>query len=356
VIPNDGNRTTSIMVGSLVLLAWAGCAAPPRAVRDPTPPDLKAQARECLKAAVRYPHNPVVRVEAVEALQVGGSPDDLPWIRTALLDEHPAVRFAGCMAVGMRRDSQAETLVGERLNDADANVRVAALFAMHRLGRREQTAMLTTYLLDHEAPTVRRNAALALGLLETPSAVRVLARAMKDSDGGVRHHALEAMARLGNQDARQELTFMTSCGVGSDEVFAIHALAQTGDSTYADTFRYKLQTADHLETRLAAARGLGMLGSGEGLSAAMDALRVDQPTIDDPKDPVVEQILRRKQLAAAALGAIGRAEALPLLADRLAETSDPRLQVSAAQAILRILGSRDEESPPFAAARAGSER
>ncbi|MGB2986427.1 MAG: hypothetical protein WBE26_11140, partial [Phycisphaerae bacterium] len=182
-------------------------------------------------------------------------------------------------------------------------------------------------------------------------AIKVLARAMRDADAGVRHHALEAMARLGNREARQELTFMTNAGIGSEEVFAIGALAETSDVVYLDTFRYKLATATHLETRLAAARGLGRLGSDEGFKEALRALRINRPLRNDPHDPAAGQILRVKQLAAAALGAIGRADALPALSRLMEADRDPRVQVSAARAILDIL-TKDQARPlPFATGR-----
>jgi HEAT repeat protein len=164
------------------------------------------------------------------------------------------------------------------------------------------------------------------------------------------------MARLGNHEARQELTFMTGAGVGSDEVFAINALAATGDPAYAETFRYKLATATHLETRLAAAQGLGLLHSDEGFETAMRTLRGDQPTRSDPHDPAEEQMLRTRQLAAAALGAIGRADALPALAELLDDSRDPRVQVSAARAILDIVDADRKKALPYAAAPLRQER
>ncbi|MEK6987139.1 MAG: HEAT repeat domain-containing protein [Candidatus Thermoplasmatota archaeon] len=311
---------------------------------------------ECLKAAVGYPHNPVVRVEAVEALKGRSGDEGRPWIRSALLDDQPAVRFAACLAVGEVRDAGAEAGVLKCMKDPNAAVRVAALFARHCLGHTARTGDLAGYLLRDNDATVRRNAALVLGLLGEQGAVKVLAKGMKDADPGVREHVLEAMARLGNREARQELTFMTGAGVGSDEVFAINALTATGDPAYAETFHYKLATATHLETRLAAARGLGLLHSDEGFEVAMRALRQGPPRRDDPQDPVEGQALRTQQLAAAALGAIGRTEALPSLTDVMEKSDDPRVQVSAARAILDILDAERTKAFPLAGGRGRRER
>lgn len=332
-----------------MLTTVAGCAQPRMTDVSVNPVTLKRRALECLEAAVGYEPNPAVRVEAVEALASSGCGEGLPWIRSALLDEHPAVRFAACVAVGRLGDTVAVGGVRRCLDDEDASVRVAALFALHRLGHSEGTGRIPTYLLNHEDVAVRRNAALVLSWLDEPSAVRVLARAMRDRDAGVRQHALEAMARYGNREARQELTFMTNAGIGSEEVFAIGALAQTGDPVYLETLRYKLATATHLETRLAAARGLGRLGSDEGFDVALRALGTARPLTDDPNDPPAGQVLRVRQMAAAAFGAIGRIKALPRLRQVMEDPSDPRVQVSAARAILEILEADRARALPFAA-------
>ena len=342
-------RAGTIVV-MVVLALLSGCAAARPRADSINRPQLKRHALVYLKAAIRYEHNPAVRVEAVEGLESSGCSEGAPWIRLALLDSHPAVRFAACAAVGRLRDALAERTLRERVSDEDPSVQVAALFALHRLGDTTHTGRMPTYLLDNEDPTVRRNAALVLGLLDEPEVIKMLARAMKDGDAGVRHHALEAMARLGNPEARQELTFMTNAGIGSEEVFAVTALAGTRDPIYRDTFLYKLDTAAHLETRLAAARGLGLLGSDEGFKVALSALRADRPRSNDPNDPPGGQILRVRQLAAAALGAIERVNALPALADLLKNDRDPRVQVSAARAILEIIEANRAETLPFASA------
>ena len=341
------NRSIRRLTGAAVVLWLAGCTPGHLGAARLDQDRLGRRAWDCLKAGLRYRDNPAVRVEAVEALESSGGDEGLPWIRTALLDGHPAVRFAGCVAVGKRRDAVAESAVGKRLADEDASVRVAALFARHRLGHVERTGEMATYLLHHDDPTVRRNAALVLGMLDEGGAVKLLARAMKDPDGGVRHHALEAMARLGNAEAKQELRFMTAAGVGSEEVFAINALATARDRACLDTFRYKLETAAHLETRLAAARGLGLLGLDDGLEVALRGLRVERPMVNDPDDPPAGQVLRIRQLAAAALGAIGKKEALPQLAAVVDDRRDPRVQISAAKAILEIMDANRRSNLTF---------
>jgi len=341
-----GFRAALMCALALAHVLEAGCISTP-AVSGAAPIVLEHRAHGLLQAALRYPHNPIVRVEAVEALQYSGDRNVLPWIRTALLDEHAAVRFAACVAVGVLHDDLADGVLRDLVSDDDDSVKVAALYARHRLGFTHDTGKMAYHLLDHRDATVRRNAALVLGLLGERGAVKVLAKAMRDPDQGVRQHALEAMARLGNREAAQELAFMTNAGVGSEEVFAILSLSSTGDPRYVDTFRYKLATAIHLETKLAAVRALGMLGYDDGFDLAARSLGQKRAAINDPGDPAAGQVLRVRQMAAAALGAIGRDEALAPLQAMMEESADPRVQVSAAGAVLRILGDRVAEPLPF---------
>jgi len=317
--------------------------------------NLRDRAVDYLRSAVTYRQNPAVRVGAIEALQRCESAEVLPWIRAALLDDEPAVRFAACVALGVRRDGAAEAGVRNCTMDSDPNVVVGALFALHQLGDERGMGRLATFLLEHPDTAVRRHAGLALGMTGESAAIAILARAMKDRDRGVRQHALEAMARLGNPEAIQELVFMSNSGVGSEEVFAIRALSASGDRRYEETYRYKLANAMHAETRLAAAEALGSLGDPSGYEMALGELAGRSALVVDVKDPPAGQRLRRVQLAASALGAIGRTEALPDLRELLESSRDPRVQVSAAGAMVAILEAERSRGLPFAADGHGPE-
>jgi len=340
-------KLLAVVLGLGVCLA--GCVTPARGPGTPGEREaVKARALDCLRRGIQYPHNPAVRLQAVEAYEQLSGEEGLPWVRSALLDEHPGVRFAACMVLGVRQDRVAHGALRQRIEDDDPNVRVGALFALHRLGDEAKTGELAWYLLSHTDPTVRRNAALVLGRLEEPGIVKTLARAMRDTDPGVRDHALEAMAILGSREARQQLRLMANSGIGQEEVFALNALIATRDLTSGDLLRYKLQTGVHLETRLAAARGLGLLGKGEGLQVALRATRFNRPRTSEPDDPPEAQVLRTRQLAAAALGAIGDPAALSALERMMNDSDDPRLQVAAAKAILAIISAQAGQRMPFA--------
>ena len=337
---------------NLWLLATAGCllggCGPANPYDNPIRmQQLKQRALECLKRGACYEFLPSVRIQSIESLQDEAPEVGLPWIRNGLNDEHPAVRFAACMALGTLRDRLSADSLGRLVDDPNDSVKAAAIFALHRLGDTRHTARLAALLKDHQDMAVRRNAALVLGRLGEPGAIRLLASVVESPDDGLHAQALESLAILGNEQAMQQLTFVANSGNGPQEVFALNALALTRDPRFDKTFRYKLEHGQYTETRLAAARGLGELGSGEGLEVALEGIDFDSPHRGLENDPQENQIMRMRQLAAVALGAIGDPAALPALVERLEDNSDPRVQVAAAKAILRIVTRQERQSMPF---------
>ncbi len=332
----------TLLAGACCACALGGCAA--TSAPSSSTWTLRERAMDALKRGVAYRGNPAVRVGAVEALQEGAGEEGLAWVRSALLDSHAGVRFAGCVALGMLKDGSSTDALRRRLDDADASVRAAAIFALHRLGHTQRSGELGDMLLRNGNPLVRCNAAMLLGRLGEPSAAPLLARAMRDKDPRVQDQALEAMGLLDLPEARTQLGFLANSGIGSQEAFAVAALGQAARPAHLELLRTKLTSALHIETRLAAATGLGLLGERDGLELAIAALRFDRPRRGEPEDDPQAQIIRVRLMAAAALAAIGDERALQPLERMMLDSDDPRLQVASAGAILRIL--RHGPAPP----------
>lgn len=324
-------------VFAFVVVALSGCLVP--AAPDPLQEriTLRNRALECLKRGVRYGGNPAVRAGAVEALRAVAPQEGREWIRAALLDAHPGVRFAACLAIGEAKDIGALEGVRRAADDPDASVRAAAAFALHRLGLHERSGLLPELLLTHPDPVVRSNAAMLLGRTGEKSAVPVLARAMRDRDPRVQNEALEAMAVLDVPEAISQLAFLANSGIGSQETFAVTAISRRKDTQHLDLLTDRLANAMHLETRLAAARGLAWLGRSDGVETALAGVRFNQPRRGEPDDPPDAQIVRIRTLAIDALGAMDDPRVLPVLTEAMNRSGDPRLQVAAARAILNVL-------------------
>lgn len=344
-----GKARSAVVSPSTLLvlcLGWmgGGCETAPRQGERVSLTAHRRLAMECLTRAVQYKANPVIRAAAVEALESANSKEALPWIRSALLDENAGVRFAACLAAGTAKDPLALEALRERVQDEDPSVQAAAVSALHRLGHTEYTGRMPGYLLNHQDPAVRANASIALARMGEPGAIKILALAMMDRERGVQDQAAEALAILGNAEAQQQLVLMANSGFGSEEVFAINALAQTREEKYAQLYRAKVFNPEipHLEVRLAAAKALAWLGDDGGYELALMSLDFDDPQVRDPEDSEAAQVLRVRQLAAAVLGAVGNPGALPKLARIIKANEDARIQVAAARAILEIVAANED--------------
>lgn len=173
-----------------------------RALADPAPP----VRRVALEALLRLPgdaetvgvcarrlsdSDPLVRAAAVAAI-AALDPDAAATLEPTVRDPHPSVRAAlAAEARVLASDS-----VGALLRDDDGAVRVAALEALTRDPRREQTPLLLE-ALDAPSWHVRRAAVDVLGASGGDDAVAPrLVRALVDPHPLVRGRGLLALERL----------------------------------------------------------------------------------------------------------------------------------------------------------------
>ncbi|HSW46062.1 MAG TPA: HEAT repeat domain-containing protein, partial [Phycisphaerae bacterium] len=311
-------------IGLLGLIFMAGCG-----LAAPSDEVLRERATQFIRAGARFPDNPAVRAQAMEAL-VHVLPEQAGLLlREGLKDEHPGVRFAACMGLGERADQNARSAVQPLANDPDPSVRVAAWFALERMGDFSHRKAWRDVLFSDPKPEVRRNAVLALGRLDNRNVVPLLARAStSDDDEGVRLQALEAMALLGDAYATTRFIHDAYGGLGFKQPFALLTLGRVKTEQARAALRTRLNSAPYIEARLAAARGLGMQGSAEGYDLALRSLNWNEPKRDLPDDPPNLQVMRVRSMAALALGAIGSRDARGALNQTMERPDDPRVQVA----------------------------
>jgi HEAT repeat protein len=276
------------------------------------------QARDEIRAAQKSP-NARLRGQAIEALTLGVGPSAAADVMPALKDPDAPVRFAALVALGQLRARQARPSVLGMLDDPSAHVQAAARFALHKFGDTSRSQELAA-LSRSAVPGVRANVAMLLGLLEEPSAVKVLRPMQADENAQVRLQVAEALWRLDNQDGLASLVQFSISQYVDDQIFALLAMAAPRRQSVRSLLEGKLNT-EVVEVNLAAARGLGMLGSDRGYQVARDALSSREA--------------RQRLMAAMALGAIGRSDAQPALAKLLSDDS-PQVRLGAAAALLMI--------------------
>ena len=264
--------------------------------------------------------NPSIRANAIEGVQDTLGTDGRLYFFDALKDESPIVRFAALMAIGKTRAYNGREFVTPLMSDRDASVQLAAVYANFRLGGSSQNLRALELALTNQNPAVRGNACLILGILGEPSAVRVLRPKLKDSTAEVALQAAEALWKLGNEDGRDALLAYSMRGDPGIQIFSIHALAEPKNARIIQHVRVGL-SSEYFEVKLHSALALGMLGSDEGKSIALQA--------------VVDPEVRNRVDGAIALGEIGKPAFATALAPLLNDTDD-KVKTAASIAILKL--------------------
>ena len=320
-----------------------GCAAT-------APPDgqLRDLATQCLRNGARVADRPDLRGMALEAISRVLKNEAPLLLREGLRDQHAFVRFTACMGLGELNTTDAKDAIQPLANDPDGSVRVAAYFALERMGDTSHRLQWRDAVMSAEDPAVRRNAVTALGRLNDKKVTALLWKAAAgDADEGVRIQAVESLAYLGDNQAIGRLIHDAYGGLAFKQPFSLLALGKVKDDRVVPALRTRLAGAQYLEAKLAAARSLGMQGLKDGYDLALWSLTWNQPRSDLPDDSPTNQIMRVRMMAALALGDIGKREALGPLMQVMKNPDDERIQVAAATSILMILNASD--AAPLAA-------
>jgi HEAT repeat protein len=304
--------------------------APPPARPDKIDPALQTAARAEIEAHLAS-NDEFVRSHAIEAVQqTQGAAGQAIYLK-GLTDPAAQVRFTSAMAVGHLRIGAAKDDLLRMINDPSRRVGIAVRFALHRLGDQRFTKDLETTAKDPLVWQLRAETAVVLGLLDEPTAVRVLKPMQRDAQAAVRIQVAEALWRLGDESGLKTLVSSTQSGYPDDQMIALLGLAGPRDRRVMGHLRGAL-TADFPEVCLVAARAMGTLGSDAGYAVAALGVRSTDA--------------RQRALAALALGAIGRSDAQAILAELLKDRDSADVRLAAAQALLQL-------KPPAASAGAG---
>lgn len=194
------------------------------------------------------------------------------------------------------------------LADPSAVVRATAARALLSLGAGEAATLILPLLRDRDE-FVRREAAYALGLTRSRTAVSALAAAVEtDKKASVRGAAAVALGQIGDASAVPALA---------------GALARRlpASGFFGRLLRRKVEEDEFV--RRASAVSLGQIGSRESVPALVEALSDTRAPSD----------VRRE--CARALGIIGDARAMPALRSALA-AQDPYLSRMAFEALKKI--------------------
>jgi HEAT repeat protein len=337
LVASQAEQIMKKVVGILLALLLAGCASHDDSEKVPSPPPpvppppaysaapidaslRTAAVRELISETASS--DPFMRSNAIEALSDVDRSDAADAVMKGLHDPDAPVRFAAAMAAGQMKLVDAYGTLRSMAYDPNLQVQVGVRFALHRLGDTRLSHDLEKFAGSPD-PHLRGTVAMVLGLLQEPSATKMLMTLLSDPAASVRLQAAEALWRLGDQRGLVDLVAFTISRYPDEQMIALQALAETGDQRVIQHLRGEL-TNDYVEVSLSAARGLGMLGSDEGWNVVVPAVKSAD--------------WRQRSMAALAMGSIGRSDLQPYLADLLKDP-DAAVRISAATGILQLRSS-----------------
>ena len=291
--------------------------------------------------------DPVLTANAIEALGEAAPAEGTAVIAKNLDTGNRMVTFAALTALGTAGRTEQLERFRTAAGDADPSVRIGAIYAMHRCGDKSRTGELGALLTSDPKPMVRANAALVLGRMGEPGAARLLNAALsKEKDEITRRNMLEALVMLRDRKAMDTMMAYGYSAEAGQAVTGLMALANARCKEAEGIFVDRLNRAEAPEVRLLAARGLGRIGyqgmeAEQAFDLALAHLFFRTPKAKDPSEPGDVQIRRVRALAALALEALGRADALRSLRAAFdASGQSDYVRVAVGRAALSILGGR----------------
>ncbi len=323
----------------LSLACAAGARAETRAAFDDLVANLKSP-------------NVKTRLEAVEELGQSRRREAVAPLAGLVRDPEPKVRLAMVRALRQLRDLSAVATLSTSLGDGDPQIREEAVGTLVEFyTERERGTPVARFLevfsdeeeraslplhtpvepgvydalgrtLSDAEPSVRRQAAFALGILDGRSAVRELQNALQDGDDGVRAAAASALGKVGSEDDGRALVPLIQDPSSQVRLRALRSLGVLRTRAAGPALRETYASARGKDA------GQGVL---EALARVADPESRDLLTrlVQDP-DPV------KKRLAVEGLARISDAAMLPAFKKDYQRERDDELRLALAFALTRL--------------------
>ena len=313
-------KKSSVAAAGLVVALAVVCGAGLRpALAHPAPPHVHlAPVEDLLARMVKSPHASI-RAAAIESLKRLNAPITRVLVARGLADKSSMVRFSAAMVAGKRRIKSLLPSLQQLLKDPDISVRVAAIYALSRLGHIRHMGELAQ-TLDNKNPTVRANTAFVLGRLGDPSAIILLKSRVNDRNSAVRMAVTSALARLGDPRAVNSLIAMSMSKYAQYHLAAMSTCRSLPNPLAINVLLNGLH--DPLPAaQLIAARGLGQRNSTLGEKNVLAYSKAKNAQL--------------RVLAALALGSIPIAYNAHVLRKMLADP-DAKVDIAAASGLIEL--------------------
>lgn len=310
-------------------ILWGGCTDSLTVKnRDIDPAKLREQALDAVRLAL-VDESGQIKSNAAEVVATTGSKQLMPLVIRLLKDDSLAVRFAASAAIGDMRYSAGKYPVRGLMNDSNPNIRIAAAYALTRLGEKRYADVIRSATRSPDQ-VVRANAVLLLGKLGNPDDLGLLYQTLRDLDSSdsTKIQTLESIAKLGDEKVYQRLWALLISKYADDRVMGIKAMGALKTKDARDSL-IKMLYDDITEVRLEAARQLAQLGDNTGRVEIEDYFKSNLGGFN--KTSVANII------ATMAIGRMG-GDSLTRFLPGLLESKSMIIRLVAAQSVLLLTG------------------
>lgn len=320
---------------SIALALFSGCEESIAAVKLPgekTLKNLKPRALTIISQALNNP-DPQIRAKAIEVVAAAGQKQLMAEVQKLLGDDYVPVRYNAAVAIGDMEFYLAKSTIEKLLPVADENTKIAAAYAMYKLGYKEYLDLIRSAAASPDQ-TLRANAVVLLGKTGDKSVLEILywAKDNDNSDPKVRYQATEAIAKLGDETIVPKIWTMLISKFVEAKIIGIYAMGALGTPQAKEVLFTKLDD-DILEVRLAAVEQLASLGDKSGEQVVLSVFE-DRLTADLDQQ-AQERVLVLTALAIGKLNTPGTISYLPKLID----SDSPVIRLAASEAVLQALNS-----------------
>ena len=289
---------------------------------------------------------PVIRAAAVEALVKTGAKKVIGTINDAMTDDDPSVRTQAAIAVGTLYSPRSIELLGKMLNDSNLTVRRSAAQSAAKIDESDLGDSIVAALSTETDQIVIEYLLEALNKNGGKNAYSLLVQFVEGSDTELREIALKALRKLKLQESAPVFTRLLDDKHPHIRKQAIEQLTLLKVNGAIPRLKQMVKADTDEHVRGACARALGDLQ--------------DKTSLDLLEAALEDHAVVRFQ-AVLALGKIGNSAAAPSLL-ALLKDSQPEIRYQAVRAIgqLKLEGSEEHIEPllqdPDVMVRRGAEQ
>ena len=274
------NKLIRVLLVSIFIIATSFAADSRRAPRDTKLLTPNKQSIEILKTAISST-NPMIRMEAIEAIALSGSSRLYPLIEERLSDTVDAVRFVAIIAIGDIRYNQATEKLNIFFEKGNENERVAASYAFLKLGDSDpEYHRILVKALQSSDNTISANAALVMGKLGSQKYIGLLKWVLQNRSGDdkTQIQAVDSLSQLGYDDIDSKAWSLMISKRADDRVMGIIAMYNLATYDSRNAIKTMLDD-DVLEVRIVAAGRLAALRDDTGFDVIKNFFNSDLRTL-----------------------------------------------------------------------------